>query len=49
MGIELTMGSDSHAPTHIGRYFDEIKQVLRSKGVAKLIKFNQHNKDFLKL
>ncbi len=49
MKIEITMGSDAHKPSEVGRYFPEVAGLLRSKGFTRLIKFDQHKKEYYNL
>jgi len=39
MDIPVTLGSDSHAPKHIGRHFDRAKTLLREAGYSTLATF----------
>ncbi len=48
-GIEITMGSDAHQPSEVGRYFAKTVEMLKSKGFSKLIKFNKHKKEYADL
>ena len=36
MGVQLTIGSDSHQPTSVGRYFNWVQPMLREKGFTDL-------------
>ena len=36
MGVKLTIGSDSHQPNTVGRFFDTIQPMLRKKGFKDL-------------
>ncbi|MDP0500228.1 MAG: histidinol-phosphatase [Verrucomicrobiota bacterium JB022] len=36
LGIPFTIGSDSHAPEQLGQHFDEVVELLRSKGIHHL-------------
>ncbi len=36
MGVRLTIGSDSHNPESVGRYFDSVLPMLKSKGFENL-------------
>lgn len=44
--IEITMGSDAHQPSEVGRYFAKTAEMLKSKGFSKLIKFDRHKKEY---
>lgn len=38
-GVPITFGSDSHAPEHVGRYFDEATAYLRRCGGREFVRF----------
>lgn len=40
-GVPLTLGSDSHAPQQVGRYFDEALAGLKKLGVRELVRFER--------
>ncbi len=44
--IEITMGSDAHQPSEVGRYFARTVDMLKSKGFKKLIRFIKHKKNY---
>jgi len=39
-GVKLTLGSDSHAPEEVGRYFDEAAAVAKSAGYTEIMRLN---------
>ncbi|MDD5067092.1 MAG: histidinol-phosphatase HisJ family protein [bacterium] len=47
--VEITLGSDSHKPDEVGRYFRPARDLLKKTGFNKVIKFDQHKKDFIYL
>jgi len=47
--IEVTLGSDAHAPLEVGRYFFNAIQLLKEIGYDRIISFNKHKKDYYKL
>ncbi len=40
-GVPLTLGSDAHAPEHVGRYFPEVVRKLRELGVKEIARFEK--------
>jgi len=40
-GVPLTLGSDSHAPNQVGRYFEKALEGLRKAGVKELVRFER--------
>ena len=40
-GVPLTLGSDAHAPHHVGRHFDLALAGLRKAGVKELVRFEK--------
>ena len=44
-GIDITMGSDAHKPSEIGRYFKDTISGLKSIGFKNLVKFTGHKKE----
>ncbi len=47
--VEITLGSDAHSPSQVGRYFEKIKFMLKDIGFCSIIKFSRHNKECVKL
>ena len=43
-GIKLTMGSDAHAPSHVGQHFDSVREMLRQKGFTSLYYFEKRER-----
>ena len=43
-GVSLTLGSDSHAPHHVGRHFAHALEGLRKHGVRELVRFESRQK-----
>lgn len=43
-GIKLTMGSDAHAPSHVGQHFDAVREMLRQKGFSSLYYFEKRER-----
>jgi len=43
-GVPLTLGSDSHAPEQVGRYFDEARQLLLDLGVREIVAFEKRRR-----
>jgi len=43
-GIPLTLGSDSHSPTDVGRYMPEAIQMLRDCDATEIITFNKRER-----
>lgn len=44
MGVELTLGSDAHAPTQVGQHFDTVRDMLARKGYDRLHYFEKREK-----
>ncbi len=49
MGIQVTLGSDAHKPSEIGRYFDNILKTLKKAGYSRIVSFKNREKDFIKI
>ncbi|MBN1782805.1 histidinol-phosphatase HisJ [bacterium] len=49
MGIQVTLGSDAHAPDQIGRYFDRAVELLQAFGWEKIVVFQDRKKEYLGL
>ncbi len=47
--IDITLGSDSHAPDNVGRYFPETINMLKNIGFNKLTKFTNHKKEYIEI
>lgn len=45
LDIPVTLGSDSHAPEHIGRHFDRAKRLLEEAGFDSLTTFTRRTPD----
>ena len=45
MGVKLTIGSDSHQPDTVGRFFDTIQPLLREKGFSELHFFRDRKRE----
>ena len=43
-GVTLTLGSDAHAPHHVGRHFDLALAGMRKAGVKELVRFEKRNR-----
>ena len=48
-GVPLTLGSDSHRPTQVGRYFDEARQLLLDIGVREIVAFSHRQRRMVAL
>lgn len=48
-GVMLTLGSDAHAPQHVGRYFGRIVEQLRCLGVKEIARFERRQVNLLPL
>lgn len=46
-GIEITLGSDAHAPGEVGRHFKKAGETLKNAGISRLVRFTRHKKDFV--
>ena len=44
MGVCMTLGSDSHAPSQVGQHFDTVLPLLKTKGFSKLYYFRKRMK-----
>ena len=40
-GVQITLGSDSHDPAHVGRYFDEAVALLKKLGCKEVMSFEK--------
>lgn len=49
LGIEMTLGSDAHAPDQIGRHFDTAIDLLKAFGWDKIIVFKNRRKEYVNL
>lgn len=48
-GVTLTLGSDAHAPKHVGRYFAETVKRLRCLGVKEIARFERREVKMLSI
>jgi len=48
-GVPLTLGSDSHKPEQVGRYFDEARNLLLDIGVREIVTFEKRRRRFIPL
>ncbi|MDP4205610.1 MAG: histidinol-phosphatase HisJ family protein [Bacteroidota bacterium] len=48
-GVNLTMGSDAHQSSQVGRYFDQAKDLLRQIGFRHLVTFKQRRQSIISL
>lgn len=48
-GVELTLGSDAHAPEEVGKDFDRAVEELRAAGVRSLARFDRRHQERYKL
>jgi histidinol-phosphatase (PHP family) len=48
-GIEMTLGSDAHAPKEIGRYFSQATALLNSLGWNRIVIFHNRQKEYISL
>jgi len=46
MGIEITLGSDAHHPSEVGRHFSKARSLLENIGFKRYITFNSHKKEY---
>ena len=44
-GIQVTLGSDAHHPTEVGRHFDIVVKALKKAGYSKVVGFNKREKE----
>ncbi|MBN2104892.1 histidinol-phosphatase HisJ [bacterium] len=49
LGIEMTLGSDAHAPGQIGRHFDVAVGLLKIYGWHKVVIFKNRKKEYISL
>lgn len=49
LGIEMTFGSDAHAPDQIGRHFDMAVDLLKAYGWKKIVAFKNRKKEYISL
>jgi len=49
LGIEMTIGSDAHAPDQVGRYFDKAVQLLKLYGWKEIVVFRNRKKQHISL
>lgn len=49
MGIQITLGSDAHQPSEVGRHFEVILKLLKNVGYSGLISFKNREKELTKI
>ncbi|MCW3975611.1 MAG: histidinol-phosphatase HisJ [Candidatus Bathyarchaeota archaeon] len=49
MGIPITLGSDAHKPSEVGRHFEAILKLLKNAGYSELISFKNREKELTKI
>jgi histidinol-phosphatase (PHP family) len=49
MGIQITLGSDAHKPSEVGRHFEVILKFLKNVGYSELISFKNREKELIKI
>ncbi len=47
--VDITLGSDAHAPEDVGRYFSEATELIRSLGWKWTVRFRDGRKEFVKI
>jgi histidinol-phosphatase (PHP family) len=47
--VDITLGSDAHAPEDVGRYFNEAQELVRSLGWKWTALFRDGRKEYLKI
>jgi len=48
-GAPLTLGSDSHAPEQVGRYFEEARQLLLDVGIREIVVYERRRRRMVML
>ncbi len=48
-GVELTAGSDAHAPAQVARHFPQVRRMLQKEGVDRLVTFTGRQKGYYRL
>lgn len=48
-GVQVTLGSDSHAPEHVGRYLHDAVQLLEDIGYTEIVFFEKRNKRLISI
>jgi histidinol-phosphatase (PHP family) len=48
-GIQVTIGSDSHFPNHVGRHRPEVYAALRDAGVKQVLRFERRERELIDL
>lgn len=49
LGVEITLGSDAHAPQEVGRYFEEVLQRISALGWRFLVTFEKGEKHYYRI
>lgn len=49
LGIPLTLGSDAHYSSQVGRHFESARELLWETGYRELAVFNRRKRDFIRL
>lgn len=49
LDIEITLGSDAHAPREVGRYFEKVLQKIRGLGWKYVVTFEKGKKKYFKI
>lgn len=49
LGVEISLGSDAHAPKEVGRYFDEILQRIRTLGWKYVVTLVKGEKQYVRI
>ena len=49
LGIEMTLGSDAHAPQQVGRYFNQAVDLLKAYGWKHVVAFKNRKKEYISL
>jgi histidinol-phosphatase (PHP family) len=47
--VPVTIGSDSHHPTHVGRHREDVYATLREVGVTKVLRFERRERELIDL